>query len=43
MHPAASPTIPRGPGWRPNHADIKIYVYDLPEIVAHRMELNDKW
>ncbi|KAG2485167.1 hypothetical protein HYH03_016057 [Edaphochlamys debaryana] len=30
-------------GWRPNHADIKIYVYDLPEIVVHRREFDDQW
>ncbi|KAG2488215.1 hypothetical protein HYH03_013209 [Edaphochlamys debaryana] len=30
-------------GWLPNHADIKVYVYDLPEMVAHRRENNDWW
>ncbi|KAG2488216.1 hypothetical protein HYH03_013210 [Edaphochlamys debaryana] len=30
-------------GWLPNHADLKIYVYDLPEMVAHRREFNDWW
>ncbi|KAG2488196.1 hypothetical protein HYH03_013190 [Edaphochlamys debaryana] len=30
-------------GWLPNHADIKVYVYDLPEVVAHRREFNDWW
>ncbi|KAG2488188.1 hypothetical protein HYH03_013182, partial [Edaphochlamys debaryana] len=30
-------------GWLPNHADIKFYVYDLPENVVHRKEFNDNW
>ncbi|KAG2488197.1 hypothetical protein HYH03_013191 [Edaphochlamys debaryana] len=30
-------------GWLPNHADMKIYVYDLPENVATRRENNDWW
>ncbi|KXZ50301.1 hypothetical protein GPECTOR_17g940 [Gonium pectorale] len=30
-------------GWRPDHAQIKIYVYDLPTIIAHRREFNDQW
>ncbi|KAG2485165.1 hypothetical protein HYH03_016055 [Edaphochlamys debaryana] len=30
-------------GWRPNHGDIKIYVYDLPSNVVHRRDFNDNW
>ncbi|GIL81236.1 hypothetical protein Vretimale_1194 [Volvox reticuliferus] len=30
-------------GWRPNHAAIKVYVYDLPSIIVHRREFNDQW
>ncbi|KAG2485164.1 hypothetical protein HYH03_016054 [Edaphochlamys debaryana] len=30
-------------GWRPNHGEIKIYVYDLPNNVVHRREFNDNW
>ncbi|PNW87478.1 hypothetical protein CHLRE_02g144100v5 [Chlamydomonas reinhardtii] len=30
-------------GWRPNHAEIKVYVYDLPNNVVHRREFNDQW
>ncbi|KAG2488191.1 hypothetical protein HYH03_013185 [Edaphochlamys debaryana] len=30
-------------GWLPNHANMKIYVYDLPENVVHRREWNDRW
>ncbi|KAG2485163.1 hypothetical protein HYH03_016053 [Edaphochlamys debaryana] len=30
-------------GWRPNHAEIKIYVYDLPNWVTHRREEDDGW
>ncbi|GFR40151.1 hypothetical protein Agub_g707, partial [Astrephomene gubernaculifera] len=29
-------------GWRPNHADMKIYVYDLPNIIVHR-KAGDPW
>ncbi|GFR49821.1 hypothetical protein Agub_g11761 [Astrephomene gubernaculifera] len=29
-------------GWRPNHADIRIYVYDLPNIIVHR-KTEDPW
>ncbi|KAG2495916.1 hypothetical protein HYH03_006153 [Edaphochlamys debaryana] len=30
-------------GWRPNHAEIKIYVYDMPNHVVHRREIDDVW
>ncbi|PNW87479.1 hypothetical protein CHLRE_02g144050v5 [Chlamydomonas reinhardtii] len=30
-------------GWRPNHAKIKVYVYDLPSNVVHRREFHDQW
>ncbi|KAG2493501.1 hypothetical protein HYH03_008317 [Edaphochlamys debaryana] len=30
-------------GWLPNHANMKVYVYDLPENVVHRREVNDRW
>ncbi|GFR49822.1 hypothetical protein Agub_g11762 [Astrephomene gubernaculifera] len=30
-------------GWRPNPAEAKIYVYDLPTEIIHRREFNDQW
>ena len=30
-------------GYQPNHGDIKVYVVELPSIVAHRREFNDQW
>ncbi|KAG2493465.1 hypothetical protein HYH03_008282 [Edaphochlamys debaryana] len=30
-------------GWQPNHAEMKIYVYDTPQNVVHRQDRDDNW